>query len=144
MSNFDTIKSITDNLQSLLKGLGLNFSREIHEDELKIPAGSIPSGQIFYQSETFEDAFNLRPEYIEASFRLRIVLRERNPIDMMREQQKWTHTTKDALTVNALNIGDLITSKLVSLVATERAESETLSADMGAVNIEVIVRYREG
>lgn len=143
MTNFSTIKSITDNLQSVLRGIGLNFSREIHEDESKIPAGAIPLGHIFYRGETFEDTFNQRPIYIEAEYKLRVILRERDPIDMMREMQKWTHTVKDALTVNALNIGDLASSKLVNLVRVERAETETLSADMGAVNIEAIVRYRE-
>lgn len=142
MSNFDTIKSISDNLQSVLKGVGLHFSREAYEDEA-IPASILPHGQIFYRRERFEDSFNLRPEYIDASFTVRVVFSERDPADIMMGMQKWAHAVRDALTVNALNIGNLASSKLVSLVTVEAAEGELIKGTLAATVIECTIRYRE-
>lgn len=142
MSNFDTIKSITDNLQAVLKGVGLHFSREAYEDQ-DIPASILPHGQIFYKRERFEDSFNMRPEYIEAEFMVRVVFSERDSEDIMRGMQKWAHTVRDALTVNALNIDDLAASKLVSLVTVEAAEGELIKGTLAGTVIECTIRYRE-
>jgi len=143
LTNFATITSITDNIQTVLKGLGLNFTREVYDDPATVPAGILPHGQIFYKSESFENVYNQRASYAEATFSVRVVLRKGDATALIREQQRWVHTVKDALTVNALNIGDLASSKLVSLVTIERAEAEALGDSIGAVTIDGVLRYRE-
>ncbi len=142
MTNFATIKSVTDNLETVLKALGLHFSRDVKEDA-DIPASILPHGQIFYRRERFENSFNLRPGYIEAAFTVRVVFSERDATDIMREQQRWTHAVRGALTVNALNIGDLASSKLVSLVTVEDSAAELIKPTLAAVTIDATIRYRE-
>lgn len=143
MANFDTIKAITTNLQSVCEGLGLKFDKTISTDVTKIPAALIPFGQIFYKGEVFEDVFNERPEYAEVSFDIRVILSENNPIDIMRGQQKWTHKLRDAISVTALNIGDLSSSKLVSRTATREVVAESLSTVLASITMDTIIRYRE-
>lgn len=142
MSNFQTVTSITDNLQSVLKGMGINFTREAYDDEAAIPATILPHGQIFYEGETFEYTHGQKPEYGEILFRLRVVLRERASTDAIREQMKWVHLIRDGLTINALNIGDLVTSKLVSRVTTEGVEIVN-NAPRASIIYRALIRYRE-
>lgn len=143
MSNFDTIDAITDNLEAVLKSVGLNFSRETQTDISAIPAGAFPAGQIFYLGEVFEDIYGERPEYIEATYSIRVIIREADSRQMMRALQVWAHKIRDVLTVSALNIGALSSSRLVSFVRTERAEVEAPTQDIGAVSVNVVIRYRE-
>ncbi|CAG0933365.1 hypothetical protein PLCT1_02345 [Planctomycetaceae bacterium] len=144
MSNFDTVQAITTNLEKVLRGLGLKFSPTIFDDAKNIPASLIPLGEIFYNRETFEYTHGQKPEYAEAEYALRVTLSYRNPADMMREQQRWVHLIRDGLTVNALNIGDLVTSKLVSRVTTEEAAVENdRSNGIAAISYRTLIRYRE-
>lgn len=142
MSNFDTIDAITDNLQGVLKKLGVNFARETFEDLNAIPASLLPHGQIFYEREDFEYAHGQKPEYANALFRLRVIIAGQDARLLIREQQKWVHLIREALTVNALNIGGLATSKLINMVSTENVEIENMTAK-AALNYRVAVRYRE-
>jgi len=143
MSNFDTITYITDNLQSVCKGLGIIFSREYDDDVSKAPAGMLPLGQIFYDSEAFENIYNERATYAEATFRLRVIFKIIDGRDLIRKQQKWTHLIRDAMTVPVLNIDNLAVSKLISRVQTTGSEAESITTTLGAVTLTVIIRYRE-
>lgn len=144
MSNFDTIKSIADNLESVLRGLGIHFDRKTYEDIGNIPASVLPHGEIFYRGEAFEHTHGQRAGYAESGFQLKVIIRERTPSDVMREQMRWVHLIRDALTVNALNIGSLVTSKLVSLVTTGTVEVDNTRTDgVAAMDYQVTVRYRE-
>jgi hypothetical protein len=143
MTNFSTIKSITDNLQTVLKGLGINFTCEMLKDGQSVSVSLLPLGQIFYDSETFEYTHGEKPEYIEVAYNIRILLQERNATDTIREQQRWVHTIRDALTVSALNIGDLASSKLVSKVTTEDVSIDNTLDSITAVDYTVLIRYRE-
>lgn len=142
MSNFDTIDAITDNLQAVLKGLGVNFSREIYEDLDKIPASLLPHGQIFYEREEFEYAHGQKPEYANAFFRLRVIIAGQDARKLIREQQKLVHLIREALTVNALNIGSLATSKLINMASTESVDIDNMPAK-AALSYRVAIRYRE-
>lgn len=143
MSNFDTITSITDNMESVLRGLGINFTREYDDDVTKIPAGSLPLGQLFYDSETFENIYNERPQYVEVSYRLRVLFRIVEGRALMREQQRWAHLIRDALTVSALNINDLVTTQYVSRVQITGIEADVINDSMAAVIVSPVIRYRE-
>lgn len=144
MANIDTVKAITDNLETVLKKQGVNFTRKTFDDEKNIPASLIPLGEIRYQGEAFEYTHGERPGYAEAEYALKVVLREREGHDMMREQQKWAHLIRAALTVAALNIGSLVTSKLVSRVTTEAVGVDNSRTDgIAALLYTIKIRYRE-
>lgn len=142
MANVDTIKAITRNLKTVLQNMGIKFALETIEEESKIPANQIPFGQIFYNTEEFEYTHGQKPEYAEVNFIVRVVLKKNNPTDLMAEQQKWIHLIRDGVTINALNIGDLSASLLVSRVTTREPDIDTQS-DTSFVNYDMKIRYRE-
>ena len=104
----------------------------------------LPYGRIFYIGEVFEELSGERAAYIEAEYTLRVTIGERDRRQMMREQQKWVHLIRDGLAVAALNIGALVSSKLVSRVISEDAIIEMAGSDsVASVVYRVRVRYRE-
>lgn len=142
MSNFDTVDAITDNVQAVLEAQGIKYHPEVIEDVEKIADSALPLGQIFYKGEEFEYTHGQKPQYSEIEFLLRVVFRERNQREMIRMQQEWAHKIRDSLTVNALNIGKLVSSKLVSRVTTENVDIDNRAA-LSVLEYEVLVRYRE-
>lgn len=141
MSNFATIKSITDNLQTVLRAKGIKFERRIDEENIK--ATHLPAGQIFYRGEEFEYVHGMKPKTVEASFSIKVIDRIREPKNLIEFTQEWIHNVREAINVNALNIGDLASSKLVSRADTELIDVEYPVADMMTINATAIVRYRE-
>lgn len=140
--NFATIRSITDNVQSVLQGQGIKFSCSTFENEKNIPASLLPLGGIYYRGEDFQYTHGQRPGYAEADFFVKVVLQERDSAGLIRSTQKWMHSVRDALTVNALNIGELAVSKPASLVAVEHVDVEN-KGDMAVLGFKVKIRYRE-
>lgn len=143
MGNFNTIDSITDNLEAVLKTLGACFSTEAHDDLSAIPAGLLPLGQVFYEGEGFEYVHGQKSSYASAEFLIRVILSDRDPRLLTREEQKWVHLIRDGLTVDALNIGALAASKLISMVATTDVRVNHGNPAYGVVSYKVSIRYRE-
>ncbi len=142
MSNIDTIRAVTDNLQSGLQNEGIRFSRKTYDDEKNVPASLIPFGEVIYQGEAFEYTHGQRPGYIEARFTLKVILKERDPVDMLREEQRWVHKIREALTVDVLNTGALSSSKPVSRVTTTGVDVINRE-HISVLAYRVSVRYRE-
>ena len=142
MGNFNTVDAITDNVQLVLEQQGIKYHPEVIEDVEKIADSTLPLGQIFYKGEEFEYTHGQKPQYSEIEFLLRVVFRERDQREMIRMQQEWAHKIRDSLTVNALNIGELLSSKLVSRVTTENVDVDN-RAVLSVLEYEVLVRYRE-
>ena len=142
MSDIDTVKSITDNVETVCKAQGIIFMRETYDDIKEIPGGHFPHGQIYDEGVEFEYHHNQRSGYAEIIFLIRVVIKERDSRTRMRELQIWRHKLRDALTVNALNIGDLVSTLLVSRVTTDLVENESTS-EIAQMNYTVKVRYRE-
>lgn len=143
MGNFATVQAITTNLQTILKAQGANFSLAIHETD-NVPASLLPLGEVMYEGETFEDTFNQRPSYVDVRWTLRVVLREKTQDSLARELQRWTERIRTAITVDALNTGDLAASLLVSRAELRETRVEpTKDAAMKALLAEVVIRYRE-
>ena len=140
--NFTTIKSITDNLQSVLQAQGIKFTRKTFEDEKAIPASLLPLGEIYYRGEDFEYNHGQRAGYSEANFDIKVTVQDRDMTALMRLAQKWTHAVRDALTVNALNIGDLSASKLVSWVVMESV-GIGYNVEYATLTHAMKIRYRE-
>ena len=141
-ANFTTIKSITDNVQSVLQAQGIKFSRSTFEDDTAILAALLPYGQIFYTGEDFEYTHGQRAGYTVGNFDVKVILQDRDTTNLTRSMQKWTHAVRDALTVNALNIVDLASSKLISWVNVEGVRAEH-KAEYGFMNFGIKIRYRE-
>ena len=141
-ANFTTIKSITDNVQSVLQGQGLKFSRSTFDDVKLIPASLLPLGEIYYLGEDFQYTHGQRSGYAEANLAIKVILKDTDVASVMRLTQKWIHSVRDALTVNALNIGDLAASKLVSWVEVSGAAAE-YNLEYCVVNFKIKIRYRE-
>jgi len=146
MSNFDTVAAITDNIQGVLEALGIKFSQKAIEDTKDVPASLLPYGEIFYTGESFEETSGERAGYVEAAFTLVVILRERFARDLIRAEQDWVHRIRGALGVDALNIGDLASSKLVSRVRSGSVGMDKGSgkSGLGILSYQVKVRYREG
>lgn len=142
MSNFDTISAITDNIETVLKNLGINFTREVYDNVDSVPASILPHGRIFYVSESFEYPYGQKPAYADAVFRATIILMNRDALGMIRDQQKWAHNIREAITVNALNVGSLSTTKYVSLASITSIDIDN-TADKSALDITIQIRYRE-
>lgn len=143
MANSDTILAIVDNIQIVTQAaLGIKFRKESYEDDAKIPASFLPLGQITFEGLIPEYDNGQKPGYSEANILLRVVLTERASQDVQRQQIKWVSDLRDALTVNALNIGALATSKLVSWVVVEDIDPDN-SAKRAVFNFEIFIRYRE-
>jgi hypothetical protein len=141
MSNFDTANSITDNLQTICQGQGIKFSRKTFEEPKNVPAALIPLGEIYYDGQVRQHNHGQGPQYIVINFSLKVVLKERDLQVMMRKQQEWINKLDDAITIQALNIGDLASSQLVSWVSIEEEETDD-DIDQSKVNLSVDVRFR--
>ncbi len=141
-SNFDTVKAVTGNIEKVLDGLGVHFSTEVNEGTDGGAASIMPYGRIFYTGETFEYTHGQRPGYGEAGFRVKVFLRAGDGEAAVTEQQRWVHRIREALTVDALNTGDIGASKPVSRVVVSKAEAKGLK-NVSTVVLDVLVRYRE-
>lgn len=141
MSAFDTVTSITENIQKVLRNEGIHFLKRTYGDGA-VPASLYPFGELSYLGETFPETLGERPGYAEAEFLITVAFAGRDPEEAVRDSQKWVHAIRGALTVNALNTGGLSSSKLVSSVRTLRAESESGDKSL-KIKYRVAVRYRE-
>ena len=142
MSNFDTVNAITGNIHGILKTTGINFTQKVFDDREVVPASLLPLGEVYYAGERFESAYGQRPLYAEAEYNIRVLVSGRDPEDLVREIQRWAHTVKEALTVDALNTGPLAQAKPVSRVTVARADSENNRA-VSSLSLRLVVRYRE-
>lgn len=142
MSNFDTVLAITDNLRTLLEGLGICFSEKTYDDEKSIPASLLPLGEIIYAGESFEYAHGQRPGYAEAEFTLKVTLSGRSQTGAVRSAQSWVHGIRDALTVDALNTGTIAAVRSVSRVETKGVDVKG-GESLTKVHYRIAVRYRE-
>lgn len=142
MSNFETVSAITDNIQSVLKSQGINFTRNAFDDRKAVPASVLPLGRIFYAGESFEHSHGQKPLYAEVEYSIRVLLAEKDPEAMVREQQRWAHRVRGALTVDALNTGELAASRYVSRVAVAGVEADN-SRSTSSLVLRAVVRYRE-
>lgn len=141
-NNFTTIKSISDNVRSVLQAQGIKFSHATYDEEKNIPLALFPYGEIFYKGEDFEHTNGQQSGYAVANFDIKVITQDRSNIELVKSVQKWIHAVRDALTVNALNIVDLSSSKLVSLVEFDSA-AVIYNAEYATINHTVKIRYRE-
>ena len=141
MTNFEIISAITSNLKSILETLGTNF-RLGKAGEKTIPASANPYAEITYAGESFENTLNRRPSYAEAAFGIKLVFSGRDGEELTREAARWVHLIRDALSVNAMNAGELTVEKPVSSVKALNADVESKEGRV-AINYKIKIGYRE-
>jgi hypothetical protein len=143
-SDFPTLKSIRDNVFTVLKSKGINFTVETYDNIDNIEASILPHGQVRYDRVDYENTHGQRSSYAEVLFFIRVVFKNNNKKVSQDKQMEWTDLIRKGLTVDALNINDLVTSKLVSLVTTVNIEVDnTDSGGLTALEYEMLIRYRE-
>jgi len=144
MSNADTIKSLTDNVQTVLQdSLGIKFERQNLEDIKDIAASKFPFGGFFDVGTEFDETHGERASYGVQSYLIWVVFKERDNAGRMRKSQEWRQLIRSGLTTNALNIGDLSASKLVSWVDTTETDIDQRDDGLSVLNYTVGIRYRE-
>lgn len=138
MANSDSVKAITTNITSILTTQGLSVEDISGDPE----TDTITLAQIHYQGEDFEYAHGMKPLYNEINYLIRMVFNKMSPVLSRDAQAEWIHKVREAITVNALNVGSLATTKLVSLVEHEGADVE-YRPPISTINYKLKVRYRE-
>ena len=139
---FETLAAITGNIENALKNEGLNVVRKTLDLRGSLPAAMMPLAQVSFKGESFENTFGERPSRAEAAFALRIIIPERPENQELREEQMWAHRAREALTGEALNAGELASSKPVMKVILEGFEVES-GGGFSRITMEVKARYRE-
>jgi len=139
---YETVAAITGNIETALKGEGLNVARKTLDLKGSVPAGMMPLAQVLFKGEIFENTFGERPSRAEASFSVRITIPERPERTDAREEQMWAHRARAALTEEALNGGVLVSSRPVSKVLLEGFEVES-NGGFSSIKMELKARYRE-
>lgn len=142
MTNFETVVAVTENMEAVLKSIGIHFARKTFDDEGSIPAALLPYGEIFYDGEAFEDGFNEKPGHAQAEFTVKVVFGAARADDTMIEQQRFAHLLREALSVTGLNAGALALIKPVSRVRIMRVEARN-ARGCSSVSLRAAIRYRE-
>lgn len=140
MNGYEALAAITDNIESSLKGLGVNFSRRCLADSARLPSGVLPAGQIVYDGESFEESLGERPPFSEARFTVRVV-QSAPEAGLPYEQHRLVHGMRESLTVDALNSGALAGERRVSRVVIEGADIEN-GETRSSLTMRLSVRYR--
>lgn len=141
MGNFDTINSISDNIITVLKAKKIDIEVGIDPDK-EVAGSKYPFGRVFNPDEDFQENHGEQSKYVNGVFLIRIYLRNTNEKELDREFKRWVHNIREAITINALNIGDLASTKYVSGV--EKLEiNKTVVESIGTLDYELQVRYRE-
>lgn len=144
MSDFDTLKAIRDNCITILTGMGIKFTSETNEDDFEVPASTLPRGYLFERDALFENTHGQRSSYAERVILIRVYGKTNDSRVNQDFFSLWITNIRTGLTVNALNIGDLVSSKLVSLVTTESIEIDNSNNEgLSFLDYEVLIRYRE-
>jgi len=138
MANSDTVKTITANLAAILAGLGF----KVEDLSVDPSMTTAPVCVILYEGEEFEYGHGQKPLYNEIKYLLKVMLNDPKPGTSRDKYAQHVHAIRDAVTVNALNTGDLATSRLVSLVNTTDV-TITYEPPVSTIDYRLNVRYRE-
>lgn len=138
MANTDTVKAITANLSTILAGLGFKV------EDLSVDPSMVttPVCVILYEGEDFEYGHGQKPLYNEVRYLLKVMLNDPKPGSSRDKYADHVHAIRDAVTVDALNVGGLAASKLVSLVNTTDV-AITYDPPVSTIDYRMNVRYRE-
>lgn len=136
--NAATVNSITDNLISILTALsGFLFEKDSIDPKINTWV------QLNIGGDNEEENHGEGPMYIEQQYEI-VAQREITDKSDHRtkgSQIKWD--IKEAITVAALNVEDLASSKLISIVEQDSSVNEYSSAEGLVITVNVTVRFRD-
>jgi hypothetical protein len=146
MSTLDSIRSLTDNVETVFKGLKVNITYDLFEEFTEVENSILPNGQIIYLREDTPNDFEQSQSYLTANFLLRVIYDEKDGKERLKLQQQYIHSIKTNFTVDGLNIGDFGVSgspseKLVTNVDLINLDLE-FKDNRSMVTYEMAVRYR--
>jgi hypothetical protein len=145
MATKDTVLAIYTNLLSIITSLGgvNNKLREIVNGKEVAPMLGGPQYTVSYKGSDFENSIGERPSYDNSTFEVGIKFTDATVSGITQKAIAAIHGVKEAVTVPALNVGSLVTSKLVSRVSISKAEVAQDGANVTAT-VSISIRYREG
>jgi hypothetical protein len=140
MSDADTVKSIITNIKTLLTAGGYQLEDDgIGADKQLLSAAA---ARVDYLGESFDDAFGQRSSFAEVLFSITFSF---NGVNLTTRRTKFAdliHFIRDGFTVDTLNVGDLVLTKLVSAVRTESVDT-SYERPFAEVVYQIRIRYRE-
>lgn len=137
MSNADTVNAVITNISAILVTLGYPV-----EDTSASPTLSSPFSQIHYNGESFDNEYGQRPEYNDIKLMIRVQFQKTTPAISRPLQVAVTHKLREGITVDTVNVGALLTSKLVSFV--QHQGDDVIPDDtVSIINYNLIIQYRE-
>ena len=139
MGNADTIKAVTANLTAILTAQGFLIENSSTDTEL----ATSPLCAIRYTGERFDASHGERPSYNEVRYSLRISFSDAYPSTSRDKVAEWMHKIRGAVTVPALNTGDLAASQLVSWVSHDGYSETDYNTPVTELEYNLQVRYRE-
>ena len=139
-TNTTNVQAIITNLETIV-GTTLGFKLEYNcKDDPDVD--TTPGAVILYLGETFVENFGEKPLYNEISFLILIKFTEENPGSIRDKAITHVHKLREGITIDALNVGDLSASKIVSWVDHEGAEVDN-EQPVNQIDYHLSVRYRE-
>jgi len=139
MSNLDTIKAIEDNLSAIIlaQGFMLEDSSEDQKRRTK------PLCALRHTGEEFGDEYGQKPDYNDIRYTLRISFSDSAPGTTRDKTAEYAHKIRNNVTVNALNVGGLVSSKLIFHVAHEGYSITGEGPPETEMEYRLRIRYRE-
>ena len=136
--NAVTINSITTNLINILSGIErFSFEKDSESPEVntwvKLNMGRASE----------EENHGNGPMYIDQSYEIVATRQIKDKTDHRIREPEISWAIKEAITVAALNVADLLTSKLVILVEIESNATDYESSEGLVIMIDLTVRFRD-
>jgi hypothetical protein len=140
MTNAANVKAIIANVESIISTtIGYNLEYAIRADE---DVDTTPNAVLLYDGEEFEENFGEKPLYNEIKFEILTQFRESDPQDIRDKSVDIIHNYRGNITIDALNVGDISSSKVVSRVDHDtNARAEGIPVVQ--LSYQMLVRYRE-
>jgi hypothetical protein len=142
--NADTVNSILDNLESVLNAntdLQWEFKAFFNPDS--IAQAKFPFGWINFMDEDFEFNHNQKSKYNQVIVNLITGFQESSDRLLTRQRINLNHNVRDNVTVPSLNVGDLVTSKLVSRVEYDDIVVQDNDNNVSLMTMQIRIKYRE-
>ena len=137
MANTATVQAIITNLETLLTNAGFTLE-DLSNDNLS----NTPNAVIEYSREEFEENRGQTNKYNTIFFNILIQFKETTTAAARDKIATYTHYVRDNVNVNAVNVGDLSSSQLVSFVDHISMESEN-NIPIFSLSYQLSIRYRE-
>ena len=140
MSNKDTLQSINTNIETILTST-IGWKLEDLSDKVSTIKDT-PLTTLRFIDLNFEDIYGQKPKYLIAAYEIYVFGIKFTPAEIRDKQAEFAFEIRDNITVDALNVGALATTKYVSRITHRQAENE-YSPPQTRLVYPLAVRFRE-